>query len=352
VATAETNLPPWLASREAVARVARHLGCAPEDAWLRIVEEAEAGRIKARGLTVKRRPTSLLPASWCGIDRDAGSLPSYEIANIKLRRDDLIAADRLPGRPEGRIRRGADQTLLWIIRRELRKSTSEMGKEIKPAQLKLNEAIAAHRINLWGRQPGSSQFEPISNDLFSLPKYKVVVTLHGNLSTEPPRKQHDFEKEYERECGWHTIIFAEDQIRREWLPAGRAALSDSKPKSPLERPLEAESIKPMPATIKESPAAEPARLVSVKAQRQAQATKRKAQRKAKKNSRITAAAAWAKDKPNLTNAEVREKPPSKKVDLYTECAAAVPNLTYNEFKAGLKIERRKRAEAEAAARKS
>ena len=184
------------------------------------------------------------------MDRDAGSLPSYEITNIKLRRDDLIAAGLLPGRSEGRIGWWAVQTLTWIIRRELRKWTPEMGKEIKPAQLKLSEAIAARRINLWGRRPGSSQFEPISNDLFSLSKYKVVVTPHGNLSTEPPRKQHDFEKEYERECGWHDIIFGEDEIRREWLPAGRAALPDSKPESPLERPFEAESVKPMPATTK------------------------------------------------------------------------------------------------------
>ena len=169
---------------------------------------------------------------------------------------------------------------------------------------------------------------------------KWLLRLYGNLSTEPPRKQHDFEKEYERECGWHDIIFGEDEIRREWLPAGRAALPDSKLELPLERPFEAESVKPMSATTEELPTALPARSVSVKARRQAQATKRKARRKAEKSSRIAAAAAWAKDKPNLINAEVREKPPSK-VDLYTECTAAVPNLTYNEFKAGLKIERSK-----------
>lgn len=98
---------------------------------------------------------------------------------------------------------------------------------------------------------------------------------------------------------------------------------------------------------------EPAKPVPVKAQRQEQAAKRKARREAKKNSRITGAAEWAKGKPNLNYAEAREKPPSKKVDFYTECEKVVPDLTYNEFKAGLKIERdRRRAEAEAPARKS
>ena len=92
--------------------------------------------------------------------------------------------------------------------------------------------------------------------------------------------------------------------------------------------------------------------MSVKARRQAQATEHKARRKAKKSSRITAAAAWAKNRSNLSYAEVRERQPGK-VDFYTECKATVPGLTYNEFRAGLKIERaRRRVEAEAAARKS
>ena len=131
---------------------------------------------------------SLLPASCRGMDWDAVSLPSCEITNIKLRLDDLIAADLLPGKPEGRRGWWAAQTLAWIIRRELGEWTPEMGKEIKPAQLKLSEAIAARRINLWGRQPGSLQIKQISNDLFSPSKYKVIVTLYGDLGTEPPQQ--------------------------------------------------------------------------------------------------------------------------------------------------------------------
>ena len=117
-----------------------------------------------------------------------------------------------------------------------------MGREIRPAQLELSMAIAAGRINLWGRRPGSSQFEQIANDLFSLSKFKVVVTPHGDLSTEPPRKRHAFEEEYKDDCKWHDIKFDEDEIRREWLPAGCAeadpALSPSEPSATREPPAE------------------------------------------------------------------------------------------------------------------
>ena len=51
----------------------------------------------------------------------------------------------------------------------------------------------------------------------------MIVTLDGELGTEPPRKRHEFEMEYKKDSKWHHIIFGEDEIRREWLPAGRAA---------------------------------------------------------------------------------------------------------------------------------
>jgi hypothetical protein len=220
----------WLPLREAVDLVARDLGCTPEDARSQILGKAEAAQVRACGVTSEGYEVSLLPASCRGIDGDAVSLPpceianitlpSYEITNIKLRRDDFIAL--FPGRSEERKGWSANQTLAWIIRREL-EWTPEMGSEIKPAQLKLSEAIAARRINLWGRRPGSAQIEQVSNDLFSLSKYKVIVTLDGHLSTEPPYKQHAFEEEYKDDRGRHDIRFAEDECRREWLPAGRAA---------------------------------------------------------------------------------------------------------------------------------
>ena len=93
-----------------------------------------------------------------------------------------------------------------------------MGKEIKPAQSKLSEAIAARRINLWGRQPGSLQIKQIPNDLFSPSKYKVIVTLGGHLSTEPPHKRHKFEQEYKDD-----MRVARHHICRGRKPTGVAA---------------------------------------------------------------------------------------------------------------------------------
>ena len=47
---AETNIS-WLPTCEIVGLVARHLGCAPEAAKLRIDCKVEAGRVRARGGT-------------------------------------------------------------------------------------------------------------------------------------------------------------------------------------------------------------------------------------------------------------------------------------------------------------
>lgn len=122
-------------------------------------------------------------------------------------------------------------------------------------------------------------------------------------------------------------------------PSVRSA-PDGKPKSP--KPASDEP--PIPK-------AQPAKSVPVKVQRKAQTTKRKARRKAERDKRIDKVAELAKGKPNLTNVEIRERQPGK-MDFYTECQAAIPGLAYNELKAGLKIERRRRAEAKATARKS
>ena len=57
MAKAEAKIS-WVMSREGVARVARHLGCAPEDAELRIVGKAKAGLIKACGV-IEGRPVQV-----------------------------------------------------------------------------------------------------------------------------------------------------------------------------------------------------------------------------------------------------------------------------------------------------
>src|SRR5262245_10806411 len=87
---AETMIA-WLPTRVIVSRSARYLGCAVEDARLRIIQEAEAGRIKACGLTVEGWPMSRLPAAWHGGNCDD---------DVDLRLDALIAADLLPALAE------------------------------------------------------------------------------------------------------------------------------------------------------------------------------------------------------------------------------------------------------------
>ena len=64
MAKAETKVP-WLASREAVAQVARHLDCTPEDAELRIASKAKAGQIKTLGV-IEGWSVSPLPTAWDG----------------------------------------------------------------------------------------------------------------------------------------------------------------------------------------------------------------------------------------------------------------------------------------------
>jgi hypothetical protein len=225
-------------------RVARYLGCTLEEANLRITNTGKAGWIQTCGLTIEGwlasppdeivsrvlRPDDviwpdlrpgLLAKRWWATHYAWSIQTADEIAHPVLRLDDVIWARLLPGRPEGRTGLWAHQALAWIIQRESEKWSPDMGREIAQAQSKLGEKIAAGRIHLWGRQPGSLQFKQIPNDLFRPSKYKVVVTLDGKLSTAEAHKQYEFEEEYKDDSKWHDIIFDEDEIRREWRPAGR-----------------------------------------------------------------------------------------------------------------------------------
>ena len=96
VTEADANsTPTWLSRREAVDRVACHLGYPTENAWLRIIRYGRAGRIKARGRVAEGWAISLLSDAW----REGPG----EVTNLELLLDDLIEADLLPapGRPEG-----------------------------------------------------------------------------------------------------------------------------------------------------------------------------------------------------------------------------------------------------------
>ena len=164
VAKAEAKIS-WVMLREAVARVARHLGCAPEDAELRIVGKAKAGLIKARGV-VEGRPVSPLPAAWHG-DRpgrhhmrpsplDASSSgASYEITNLELCFIDLVATGLLPA-PTERARWLAEQAVAYLVKgvplpwKEWQ-GAGATASEIEPAGIDLARAIGADQVLSWGR---------------------------------------------------------------------------------------------------------------------------------------------------------------------------------------------------------
>ena len=97
----------WLPWREAVDRVARHLGYPPENARLQIVRKANAHSVRAHGRTAEGWSVSPVSVAGYAIDLDSGALGpplfSGEVINyVTLCIDDMIAADLLPapGRPE------------------------------------------------------------------------------------------------------------------------------------------------------------------------------------------------------------------------------------------------------------
>jgi hypothetical protein len=109
--TRRASTSTWLPWREAVDRVARHLGYPPENARLRIVRKAKARPVRAHGRTAEGWSVgwSVSPVSVAGyaidLDSDALGPPLFsgEVINyVKLCIDDMIAADLPPtGRAGG-----------------------------------------------------------------------------------------------------------------------------------------------------------------------------------------------------------------------------------------------------------
>jgi hypothetical protein len=205
VAKAETKIP-WLPRRVVVSRVARHLGCTVEHARLRIIQEAEAGRIRACGLTVEGWPMSPLPAAWRGVNWDA---------DVDLRLDALIAADLLPA-PAERARWPAMLALAYIIEGmplEWKEWTAEMVRQTERAEIDLGEAIGADHVPAWGRRSLYGPLERIPDGDFRaemvemkvppvsatrLPK--VVVRVDGDLGISPAHRFADY-----RGSHWSSI---------------------------------------------------------------------------------------------------------------------------------------------------
>jgi hypothetical protein len=268
VAKAEINIP-WLPMRVIVSRVARHLGCAVEHARLRIIQEAEAGRVKACGLTVEGWPMSPLSAAWRGVDRDV---------DVDLRLDALIAADLLPA-PAERARWPAMLALAYIIEGmplEGKEWTAEMVRQTERAEIDLGQAIGADQVPAWGRRSLYGPIERIPDGDFRaemvamkvppvsatrLPK--AVVRVDGNLGISPAHRIADYRGPHwsSIECDVARLKQAfPEPLRVERRMLGEAeqlyAEGGSEPAARAEEsmPEPASAVEPAPA---EPPQAEP-----------------------------------------------------------------------------------------------
>jgi hypothetical protein len=213
----------WLPLRVAAGCVANYRGCAEEDARLQIVRNAEAGRVRARGVTSEGYPVSLLPAAWRGaIDWNAESLkleitnaalcsqPSYKVTNVEFSYGDLVAVDLLTTTALGRAWWSAAEALAWIIvgvPLEWKEwaGLPELARHMEDAEIALGEAICENRVAARGRPSRYGRVKRISSDDFRpelvelratpvsvtrLPK--VVVGVDGNLAISPRYRLSDY----------------------------------------------------------------------------------------------------------------------------------------------------------------
>jgi hypothetical protein len=92
-----------VALRDAIDLVARRFDCPPDDAERWIVGKAQAGRLRARGVTSQGDHVSLLPAAWRGtVDWNPGLLSFLHgsvrvtVHKVMLDPEGLVAAGVLP----------------------------------------------------------------------------------------------------------------------------------------------------------------------------------------------------------------------------------------------------------------
>lgn len=206
---------PWLPMRVIVSRVARHLGCAPEDAWLRIVQEGGARRIRACGLTVEGWPVSPLSASWREAASDwsigrlsydvgelsprlrvVGSRPARPVKrnvvidNIELCAGDLVAAGLLPVPTPGQTWWTAAEALAWIIigiplKWKEWAELPELGGQMNQAGEALARAIGEDQVRAQGRLSLQGPMEPLPGSDLRIPGFRWRVG-PDDLGTSPP----------------------------------------------------------------------------------------------------------------------------------------------------------------------
>jgi hypothetical protein len=212
-----TSTSTWLPWREAIDRVAGHLGYPPENARLRIVRKAKVRPVRAHGRTAEGWSVgwSVSPVSVAGyaIDLDSGALGpphfSGEVINyVKLCIDDMIAADLLPasGRPEGPVERAwwpAVEAAAYIIKGapiEWEDWGPGMHREAARSEIKLSEATR-EGLPARGRKKPGDPMEPIpagdlrpdmveTRDLPVNLLYppEVVVRVDGTVGISPPHR--------------------------------------------------------------------------------------------------------------------------------------------------------------------
>jgi hypothetical protein len=127
------------------------------------------------------------------------------------------------------------QALAWIMVREpleLERWTGrydadrpDMGAKLGGAEAALAEAIAAGKVQAWGRrlkqQPsGEITYGPpktIPSHRFRYPGFTMIVNQHGEMTTLKPRQAHEYPGPR-----WGSIEFDAEQIERAWPKPGSA----------------------------------------------------------------------------------------------------------------------------------
>jgi hypothetical protein len=201
-----------LPSREAVARVARHLGCTPEAAELQIVAKGRDGRIKARGV-IEDQPVWALPAAWHGTIDLAGTTMkppegSYTITNLELCFIDLVAEGLLPA-PAEKAWWSAAEAIAYLVKGVPLPWGAWQGAgaspaEIQQAEIDLGEAIRAG-VPAWGQpspfaprqQIPADNLHPRMIETTALPVSvarppKVIVDCEGCVTTSPRQRSADY----------------------------------------------------------------------------------------------------------------------------------------------------------------
>jgi hypothetical protein len=104
----------------------------------------------------------------------------------------------------------AAEALAWIISRQTKFLTQEMGKELRNAEACLAGAIVQQWLHAWGRpDTRGGLYEQIPAELFSIPDHPLVIDVCGELVPFHRNRPWNGRKYYQTE-------FAPEEIMRVW----------------------------------------------------------------------------------------------------------------------------------------